>query len=107
LPFDEFNIKAAVNGKVVATFKNLEAKNIKNQLIVKLDSKAEEIDLNNTLKEINILKKEIHNQEQIVKRKKNTFLRYEKIKSKSIEEKNMKFYDYMASFNQLLTLKSR
>jgi len=105
-PFDTFNIKASVSGKVIATFKNLEAENINNKIIVKLDSNQEEIDLKNTISQIKILKEEIKNQEKIVKRKKETYLRYKRLKSKSVDEKNMKFYDYIASFNQLLVLKS-
>ena len=105
-PFDTYIIKADVSGKVIQTFKNLEAQNINNQIIVKLDSNQERIDLKNTVSQIEILKDEIKNQEKLVKRKKDTYLRYKKLKSKSIEDKDRKFYDYIASLNQLLNLKS-
>ncbi len=105
-PFDTYNIKADVSGKVIQTFKNLEAKNLNNQIIVKLDSNQEQIDLKNTISQIKILKEEIKNQERLVKRKKETYFRYEKLKSKSIEDKDRKFYDYISSLNQLLNLRS-
>ena len=105
-PFDTYVIKASVGGEVIKTNKNLEAKNLKNALIVKLDDKVEIADLKNIQNQIDILKREIKNQQEIVKRKKAIYLRYKKLSSKSVEQKNVKFYDYMASFNQLLNLKS-
>jgi len=105
-PFETYIIKAAVGGEVVKTYKNLEAKNLKNALIVKLDDKVEKANLKNIKNQIDILKQEIKNQEEIVKRKKSIYLRYQKLSSKSVEQKDMKFYDYIASFNQLLNLKS-
>jgi len=105
-PFETFVIKAAVSGEVIKTYKNLEAKNLKNVLIVKLDDKVERANLKNIKNQIDFLKEEIKNQEEIVKRKKSIYLRYQKLSSKSVEQKDMKFYDYIASFNQLLNLKS-
>ena len=105
-PFETFVIKAAVGGEVIKTYKNLEAKNLKNALIVKLDDKVERANLKNIKNQIDILKKEIKNQQEIVQRKKSIYLRYRKLSSKSVEQKDMKFYDYIASFNQLLNLKS-
>lgn len=104
-PFETFVIKAAVSGEVLQTYKNLEAKNLKNALIVKLDDKVEKANLKNIKNQIDFLKEEIKNQEEIVKRKKSIYLRYQKLSSKSVEQKDMKFYDYIASFNQLLNLK--
>ena len=104
-PFETFVIKAAVGGEVIKTYKNLEAKSLKNALIVKLDDKVEKANLKNIKNQIDFLKEEIKNQEEIVKRKKSIYLRYQKLSSKSVEQKDMKFYDYIASFNQLLNLK--
>jgi len=105
-PFETYIIKASVGGEIVKTYKNLEAKNLKNALIVKLDDKVEIANLKNIKTQINILNQEIKNQESILKRKKSIYLRYQKLSSKSVEQKDMKFYDYMASFNQLLNLKT-
>jgi len=105
-PFDAYNIKASVGGRVVETYKNLENKNIKNALIIKLDDKQELIELENIKKQIEILKKKIENQKEIVKRKKSIYEKYKNLKTKSLETKNMKFYDYINAENQLLSLKS-
>jgi hypothetical protein len=107
LPFDEYDVKSAVSGRVVFANKNLEAKNLKNTLIVKIDDYQEKVDINNTLTQINILKQEIKNQKSIVKRKKETYLKYKNLKTKSKLEKDLKFYDYMSAYNQLLNLKSQ
>lgn len=104
LPFDEYDVKSAVSGKVVYANKNLEAKNLKNKTVVKLDDYQENVDINNTKIQIDILKQEIKNQKAIVKRKKETYLKYKNLKTKSKLEKDLKFYDYMASYNQLLNL---
>jgi hypothetical protein len=106
LPFDEFDIKSAVSGKIIYANKDLEAKNLKNDVIIKIDSFSQKVDINNTLSQISILKQEIKNQKEIVKRKKETYLKYKNLKTKSQLEKDLKFYDYMASFNQLLNLKN-
>jgi hypothetical protein len=107
LPFDEYDIKAAVSGKVIFAKKNLEAKNLKNKIIVKLDDYQQKVDINNTLFQIAILKQEIVNQKKVVQRKKKTFLKYKDLKTKSQVEKDLKFYDYMVSYNQLLNLKQQ
>jgi hypothetical protein len=107
IPFDEYDIKSAVSGQVVFVNKNFEAKNIKDKIIVKLDDYQEKIDINNTINQINILKQEILNQKEIVKRKKDTFLKYKNLKTKSQVEKDLKFYDYMNAYNQLLNLKQQ
>jgi multidrug resistance efflux pump len=105
MPFDEFDIKSDVSGKIIYANKDLEAKNLKNEIIIKIDSFSQRVDINNTLSQISILKQEIKNQKEIVKRKKATYLKYKNLKTKSQLEKDLKFYDYIASFNQLLNLK--
>ena len=79
-PIHTFNIKSTVNGEVVFADKNLEAKNIQNRLIVKIDDKVDRIELKNIQDKIKILKEEIKNQEEIVKKKKELFDRYKKLK---------------------------
>jgi len=105
-PFDVYKIKSAVSGAVVRAYKNLEAKNISGT-IVKIDDKQNLIDLKNLRSQVKILNDEIINQQAIVKRKKNIYLTYKKLKTKSKTEKDMKFFDYMNAKNQLLNLKSQ
>ena len=107
LPFDEFDVKSAVSGKVVYSNKNLEANNVKNKTVVKLDDISEKIDKQNLQNQIKLLKEEIKNQEELVKRKKDTYLRYKNLKTKSQLDKDMKYYDYLNASNQLINLKSQ
>ena len=105
-PFEVYKIKSAVSGSVVFANKDAEATEFYG-LIVKLDENQEKIELENLLKQIKFLKEQIKNQEEIVKRKYDTYKRYRSLKTKSLEEKNMKFYDYMAAKNQLINLKTQ
>ncbi len=105
-PFETYNIAASVAGKVVSAKKDSEATVYKG-VIVKLDDSQNLIDLQNVKNQINITKNEIQNQQQIVKRKYDTYKRYQKLTTKSQEQKNLKFYDYMAAKNQLFSLQSR
>jgi hypothetical protein len=107
IPFNEYDIKASVSGKVIFANTNLEAKNLKNITVVRLDDYQEKVDINNTKVQINILKQEIKNQKEIFKRKRETYLKYKNLKTKSKLEKDSKFYDYISSYNQLLNLKQQ
>ena len=106
-PFEVYNIKAVVNGKVVMVNKDLEATNIKNKLIVKIDDTDNKIDLENLQRQLELLKEQINNQKLIVKRKEDIYKRYEKLKTRSQTEKDSKFFDYISSLNQLINLKSQ
>ena len=106
-PFEVYKIKSSVAGEVVESNKNLEAVNVKNGLLVKIDDKQNLIDLKNLQNQKNILIEEIKNQEEIVKRKKDVYEKYKNLKTKSQSEKDIKFYDYMSAKNQLLSLKSQ
>ncbi|ACM93502.1 conserved hypothetical protein [Nautilia profundicola AmH] len=106
-PFDIYKIKASVAGEVVKADKTLEAKNIKDSLIVKIDDKQNLIDLKNLQAQVKILNEEIINQRAVVKRKKRVYEKYQNLKTKSQNEKDMKFYDYMNALNQLLNLESQ
>ena len=96
-PVHTYHIKAAVNGLVVKSAKNYEGKEISNKLIVKLDDTVEKSELKNIENQIEFLKEQIKNQEEIVKRKKELYERYKKLKSKSLEQKDMKFFDYISA----------
>jgi len=105
-PFDVFLIKSSVAGSVTAIKKEVEAKEYKG-VIVKIDDKQEQIELKNLKTQAKFLKEEIKNQELIVKRKYDTYKRYEELKTKSLDEKNIKFYDYISAKNQLINLKTQ
>jgi hypothetical protein len=107
LPFDSYVVKASVSGKVIFADKNDEGEIVNDKTIVKIDDFKDKADLNNLNSQIAILKKEIKNQKKIVNRKYETYLKYEKLSSKSQQEKDMKFYNYTASYNQLLGLESQ
>ena len=106
-PIATFHIKSSVNGEVIFTNKNLESKNIKNELIIKINDIVEVADLKNVKNQIKILKEEIKNQEEVVRKKKELYEKYKKLSSKSQEQKDLKFYDYINAKNQLLNLKTQ
>ncbi len=106
-PLHTYHIKAAINGVVVKSAKNLEGENISNKLIIRLDDGVEKNELKNIQNQIKILKEQIKNQEEIVNRKKELYDKYKNLKSKSVEQKDIKFFDYIASKNQLLNLKNQ
>lgn len=106
-PFEIYKLKSSVAGEVVKTYKNLEARNVNNALLVKIDDKQNQIDLKNLKIQAKLLNEEIKNQEEIVKRKKSVYETYKNLKSKSQTEKDLKFYDYMNAYNQLINLRSQ
>ena len=58
-PFEVYNIKAAVSGKVIIVNKNLEATNVKDKLIVKIDDTKDKIDLENLKTQLDLLKNKL------------------------------------------------
>ncbi len=104
IPYKEYRISSAVSGQVVFVDKNLEATEINNKLIVKIDDYQNRVDLNNLLLKKTILLKEKNNLQEIVNRKYEIYKRYENLKTKSKLEKDLKFFDYINSLNQLLNL---
>ena len=105
-PFEKYNITSSVAGKVIESKKEKEA-NIYNGVIVKIDQVQDLIDLKNINSQIELTKKEIDNQKKVVKRKFDIYKKYESLKTKSEEAKNLKFYDYIAAKNQLISLNSK
>ena len=106
-PYEVYKIKAPLGGEVVFANKKAEARNVTNTLILKIDDTKDRINLDSINNQISVLKKEITNQQEIVKRKKEIYERYKNLSTKSLEQKNAKFYDYMAAYNQLLNLKNQ
>jgi ribosomal protein L10 len=74
---------------------------------VRLDDSDELINLANLKESLKVLEKEYENLYEVVKRKKEIYEKYKKLTTKSQIEKDLKFFDYMNNFNQLLNLKSQ
>ncbi|MEO1927467.1 MAG: hypothetical protein ABGX26_02105 [Nautiliaceae bacterium] len=103
--FDTYKIKAPVAGEVVFSNKKLEAKEV-NSTIVKLDDTQNLIDLKNLQNQEKLLRLQIENQKKVVDKKRSVYEKYKNLKTKSQSEKDLKFYDYIGAYNQLLSLKS-
>jgi len=106
-PYEVYNIKAAASGEVVIAKKELESKVISNSLVIKLDDTKEKITLKNLNTQIELLKNQIKNQQEVVNRKYEIYKRYKNLRTKSQEQKDMKFFDYINAKNALLNLKTQ
>jgi len=106
-PFEIYKIKASVAGRVIFANKKLEAKSVKNTLAVRIDNSDELINMENLKESLNVLNEEYKNLIEIVKRKQEIYEKYKNLKTKAKTEKDIKFFDYMNSFNQLLNLKNQ
>jgi acetyl/propionyl-CoA carboxylase alpha subunit len=105
-PFEKYNITSSVAGEVIASKKDKEA-DVYTGVIVKIDDKQDLIDLKNVKSQIDLTRQEIENQKEVVKRKYQIYKKYQNLKTKSQEVKNLKFYDYIAAKNQLIALNSK
>ena len=95
-PYQTYNIKSDVSGKVIEVNKSSEATNYKG-IVIKIDDYQNKVDLKNLktqLKNFEIIKK---SQKAIVKRKKRIYEIYKNLKTKSQIEKDNKFFDYQNS----------
>ena len=102
-PIEIYNISAKTNADVI--FVQKEGSYI-NGTFLKQDSKQEEIDLKKIINQIAITKDKINLQKEIVAKKEEIYKRFKRLKTKSLEEKNLKFYDYANAKMQLLNLKN-
>jgi len=80
-PINVYNVKASVSGIVLNTREDLEAKSIKNQTIIRLDSKVDKIDLEQT-------KQKLENLQKIYQLEKGTLESFNKVSSKSKFDKD-------------------
>ena len=106
-PYEVYKIKAAASGEVVYANKKAESKLLDNVLIVKIDDTKDKINLRNLNSQIELLKSQIKNQQEIVNRKLAIYKRYKNLRTKSQEQKDMKFFDYVNAKNALLNLKTQ
>ena len=103
-PFEIYKIKSDVSGKVLWYKEDL---SIVDGVILKIDDFNEKVDLNNLKNQETILEKEIALQKEVVKRKEKIYKIYEKLSTKSQNDKDLKFYDYVNAKNALFNLESK
>jgi hypothetical protein len=96
-PFEIYNVKAQVSGKVVYVNENVKGKFVTEDTIIKLDSNIDQIDLKQTKQKIYTFKK-------IIQIEKNILEKYKKIKSKSQIEKDMQNIKVLNLQNQMADL---
>jgi len=80
-PINTYNIKSSVSGKVIDVNNNIEASIVKNNYIVKIDDKLNQIELKET-------KIKLHNLKEVLNIHKQTLNSFNKVSSKSKFEKN-------------------
>jgi len=92
-PYQTYNIKADVSGKVIKVDKSKEATNYKG-IVIKIDDYQNRIDLKNLQAQLRNFENIKLAQQKIVNKKYHTYKIYKTLKTKSQIEKDLKFYDY-------------
>ncbi|NPA10937.1 MAG: hypothetical protein GXO62_01685 [Epsilonproteobacteria bacterium] len=105
-PYEIYQIKSKASGSVVYANEELEGREINNTKVIQLDIIDDNITLNNLKKQMQLLKEQISLQKSVVEKKYSTYQKYLHLRTKSAQEKNLKYYDYAAAKSQLITLKS-
>jgi len=95
-PYQTYNIKADVSGKVIDVNKSAEGMNYKG-IVIKIDSYKDKIDLKNLKTQLYNFSHILSSQREILKRKKKLYQIYKNLKTKSQLDKDLKFYDYQNS----------
>jgi len=95
-PYQIYNIKSDVTGKVIEVNKSAEGKVAKG-IVIKIDDYQNRIDLNNLRTQLKNLKIVQKSQEEIMKIKEKIYSVYKKLKTKSQFDKDNKFFDYQNS----------
>ena len=98
-PVNSYIIKSSVSGKVIYTNEQIEGKNAKNDIIVKIDTKVDMIDLKQTQAKLEIMN-------SMVEVEQKNYRRLKKIKTKSDFEKDnqkIKVLNLQSSISDLIT----
>ena len=95
-PYQVYNIKSDVSGKVIEVNKSSEATKYKG-IVVKIDDYQNKIDLKNLKTQLNNFENIKSAQQQIVDKKRKIYEVYKTLKTKSQIEKDTKFFDYQNS----------
>jgi len=98
-PYETYNIKADVSGKVIDVNKSAEATSYKG-IVIKIDDYQNKVDLKNLKNQLKNLETILQAQKEILEKKKKTYEIYKNLKTKSQMDKDLKFYDYQ---NSLIT----
>ena len=99
-PYQTYNIKADISGKVVEVNKSAEGSFYKG-IVIKIDDYQNKIDLKNSKIQLKNFENILKSQKEILKRKKRIYEVYKTLKTKSQLDKDLKFYDYQ---NSIITL---
>jgi len=95
-PIESYNIKADISGKVLDVNRSAISTNYKG-IVIKIDDYQDRINLKSAEVKLKILKNILSSQKEILKRKKRIYETYQKLSSKSQNEKDLKFFDYQNS----------
>jgi hypothetical protein len=95
-PINTYTIKSDISGKVVDVNRSAVATNY-NGIVIKIDDYKDRINLKNYENQVKNLENILKFQKENMLKKKRTYETYNKLKSKSQYEKDLKFYDYSAS----------
>ena len=95
-PYQVYNIKSDVSGKVIEVNKSSEATKYKG-IVVKIDDYQNKIDLKNLKAQLKNFENIKSAQQQIVDKKRKIYEVYKTLKTKSQIEKDTKFFDYQNS----------
>ena len=113
-PYENITLKSAVSAQVIEAKIELEGKNIKNGLIIKLDDKLDKIKLKSDKESVELVKNMIEINQQTLKslqqsleREKNYYKRISNISTASITQKDKAFYGYINARTQYLSVKEK
>jgi len=95
-PYQTYNIKADVSGKIIDVNKSSEATNYKG-IVIKIDKYQNKIDLKNLETQLKNYESILKSQQKILDKKYKTYQIYKNLKTKSELDKDLKFYDYQNS----------
>lgn len=98
-PISSFNVKSSVSGKVIIANSALESKKVTNALIVKIDDKVNQVDLEQS-------KLKLQNYKLIEKLEADNLERFKKVSSKSqfdLDNQKIKILNVTSSINDLET----
>ena len=95
-PYQTYNIKSDVSGKIIDVNKSSEATNYKG-IVIKIDKYQNKIDLKNLETQLKNYESILKSQQKILNKKYKTYQIYKTLQTKSELDKDLKFYDYQNS----------
>ena len=95
-PFETYNIKSDVTGKVIEVNRDCETHKCQD-IVIKIDDYQNRIDLKNLKNQLKNFENILVSQKKMLNRKKRVYDIYKTLKTKSQSDKDIKFYDYQNS----------